>query len=154
VIIRPFHPPDKESIRTLVGTLHPKWFDAHALQNIPIDVEKYQTWVADEHGHLVGFVTLAQAEDGKWHIKWMAVSLHRQGNGIGKTLLNEAITHAKNAGVNELFVETVVEQDPPDGSYDRTIYFYKKHGFELHTRYHQETFHNFTFSKGLLHKYI
>ena len=74
------------------------------------------------------------------------------GNQIGSTLLQHAETLLKKINVSELYVETIVEQSPPDGSYDKTITFYLKHKFEIHIKNSEESYNEFRFRKGILIK--
>lgn len=144
---------DLTQINALIAHLHPKWFDNNALKNIPIDVQLGKTYIASINNKLVGFITLSSLEGTVW-INWMAVSIRNQGKGIGKSLLNYAIGELKEIGVNDLRVNTVVQQSPQDGSYDKTVQFYLSNGFEIISREKAVKTGKFTYQRGIMRKSI
>lgn len=140
--VRAFRTSDLDGIRKIVLELHPKWFDNVAIVNIPIDVKFQKTYVADIEGSVVGFICL-RSQDGKPYIGWMGVSPSLHGQGIGKNLVIRAEEEVIKAGADTLRVETVVEQNPSDESYDNTVKFYKTCGFKVESMSEPKQFEKF-----------
>jgi len=151
--IRPFKPQDVSAIKTIINNLHPKWFDEFALKNIPIDAVLGKTFIAEENSEIFGFLILSSLEGQVW-INWMGVDPSHHGQNIGSQLLLQAENLLKKLGVKELRVDTVVEQEPPDGSYDQTVKFYLKNGFSILKKHEQQTFEQFVYCRGILNKDI
>lgn len=148
--LRPFQSTDLPAIRSLISRLHPHWFDHQALVNIPKDMVTLTTTVA-VNPQLVGFIS-GYAYWGAGYLAWMGVDpkLHRQG--IGSALLTHLINFFQEQKIDTLSVETIVYQDPPDGSYDLTLKFYQAHGFQLQAKKPLEFLHPYSFRRGFLIK--
>jgi GNAT superfamily N-acetyltransferase len=142
---------DLFNIKNIVSDLHPRWFDAKAVKNIPIDAQLGKTFVAKDDGKVIGFIVIASLEGVTW-INWMAVDLAHQGQLVGTKLLEHAEHYLLGLGIIQFHVDTVVEQSPADGSYDKTIQFYIKHGFILKKRGQEQKQQNFSFRRGVLVK--
>lgn len=153
MLIRRFKKSDLNQINNITQLLHPKWFDNNAIRNIPIDSQINNCFVAEQDNKIVGFITFS-AKDGEVRINWLGVLLNYHRQGTGSKLLQAMINFIKKLGVKMVIVETVVEQNPQDGSYDETLKFYYKQDFKIRKKYHQEQFNEFTYSKGLLEKGI
>jgi len=153
VLIRPFEKFDLSQINNIAQLLHPKWFDNNAIRNISIDSQINNCFVAEQDNKIVGFITFS-AQNGEAWINWLGVSINYHRQGIGGKLLSAMIDFIKKPGVKIVIVETVVEQNPLDGSYDKTLKFYYQQGFKIRKKYHQKRFNEFTYSKGLLEKAI
>lgn len=149
MLIRQFKNEDIVQINKIVLTMYPKWFTKEALRNIIIDTQINNCFIAEKDNEVVGFITY-YSHNGKALINWLAVDFNYQRQGVGENLIKSVIDEIKKFMVTTLLVETIVEQDPPDGSYDETIKFYYKQGFRLKEKYSQETSDGFTFSKGIL----
>jgi ribosomal protein S18 acetylase RimI-like enzyme len=149
--IRSFEPSDLTAIKAIVTALHPSWFDDHALENIPKDVQLGETYVAEFRDQLVGFINLT-AFEGKAYINWLGVdpNFHRQK--IGTQLLIKAQEHCLSLSYSTLHAKTVVHQDPPDNTYDLTLKFYIAHSFTVEKTFKTQTFEHFTYNKGVLTK--
>lgn len=153
MIVREFVDPDIESIDKIAKSLHPKWFTADALQNISIDAQIDKCYVAESDNDIVGFIIFSSL-DGEARINWLGVNPEFHGKGTGSMLLESVITFVKKIGSKKIIVETVIEQEPKDGSYDETMKFYMKQGFTIRKKYPIEHYEGFTFSKGILEKNI
>lgn len=149
--IRDFNQADLPAIKAIVTSLHPRWFDDHALENIPKDVQLGQTFVAVSKDQRVGFINLT-AFEGKAYINWLGVDpkFHRQK--IGTQLLIKAQEHCLSLGYATLHAKTVVHQDPLDSTYDLTLKFYTAHSFTVEKTFKTQTFEHFTYNKGILTK--
>ncbi|QQS39099.1 GNAT family N-acetyltransferase [Candidatus Woesebacteria bacterium] len=151
MIIRPFQTSDLLQISEIVASLHPKWFDNNAVVNIPIDAQLGRSFVAQDNKKIKGFIILSSLEGKVW-INWIGVDLSFQGQLFGTNLLKHAENILKDLGVKELRVDTVIEQLPADGSYDKTIRFYLKNGFKVVKKYKQRTFNEFVYRRGVMLK--
>jgi ribosomal protein S18 acetylase RimI-like enzyme len=149
--IRSFEPSDLSAIKAIVAALHPRWFDDHALENMPKDVQLGKTFMAVSSEQIVGFINLT-AFEGKAYINWLGVDpkFHRQK--IGTQLLIKAQEHCLSLGYTTLRAKTVVHQDPPDNTYDLTLKFYVTHSFIIEKTFKTQTFEHFTYNKGILTK--
>lgn len=153
VNVRRFKEIDLVQIKAISLELHPKWFDRNALVNIPIDLQLNNCLVAETDHKIVGFITFS-SQNGEININWLGISPSEHRKGIGSKLLEEAEAHGKRFGASKIIVETVVEQNPPDGSYDETIKFYYSQDFKIRNKQPQEKASGFTYSKGILDKTI
>ena len=142
MVIRPYRADDLAPLEQIVHKLHPKWFDANALINIPIDIQLGNSFVAEDSNEVKGFIVISSLEGVVW-INWLAVDPQYHGKSIGTELLKHVEEKLKQLGVHELRVDTVVEQSPPDGTYDKTIQFYLKHGFRLIEKKEQKKYKDF-----------
>jgi ribosomal protein S18 acetylase RimI-like enzyme len=151
--IREYQSGDDHAINQIIAGLHPKWFDAAALQHIPFDLHFQKTWVAVEEGIVVGFISM-YSQDGKPVIGWLGIDVTQHRKGIGKSLLDQVENEVVKFGGSSLRVETVVEQDPLDGSYDLTVKFYEACGFIVESQSEQKTSGEFTYRMGIMVKML
>ena len=151
MVIRPLQPDDLPHIKNIALALHPKWFDTNAMIHIPIDAQLGKSFVAEDQNTICGFIILSSLEGVVW-INWMGVDPEYQGQLIGTNLLTYIENVLTKLGVKELRINTVVEQVPKDGTYDRTVQFYLKNGFAIVKKEEQQTFHEFVFRRGILLK--
>ncbi|MDY6917035.1 MAG: GNAT family N-acetyltransferase [Chloroflexota bacterium] len=88
----------------------------------------YQVMVAQVSGTVVGYVCCGPTPltDGTWDIYWLAVEPHRQGQGIGGTLLACAEEKARQARGRLALIETSSRPE-----YERTRRFHCSHGYHL-----------------------
>lgn len=132
ITIRPLTRDDREAVVRISEDL-PEWFDEHARQvAIPIDAAHQSGFLALEEGRAVGFVSYFVA-DGKLSICWLGVKKERQRKGIGKALLLELESMARELGISEIATYTLGEgvDYPP---YEQTRSFYFKFGFRVYQR--------------------
>lgn len=89
-------------------------------------------FIALQEEEPVGVCALKKASTTDYEFSKMAVAEHAQGQGIGKKLLEAAITKAKSIGARRIFLEgnTLLEA---------SIHLYRKTGFKeiphRHSRY-------------------
>ncbi len=151
--IRVFEQKDLSKIELIIAKLHPGWFDNNALRNIPIDIQLGTSFISEENSEIRGFIVVSSLDGTVW-INWMGVDPQFHGNNIGSELLEYVVTFLKKIGVKELNVDTVIEQIPADGTYDRTIQFYLKKGFQIVERKELQKYKEFTYRRGTLRKYL
>lgn len=153
MIIRLFEIKDLSQIKSLISSLHPKWFDHNALNHIPIDIQLGTTYIAEENAKVRGFIAIASLEGVVW-INWMGVDPQYHGHKIGTQLLLFVEKKLKDLGAKDVRVDTVIEQSPADGTYDKTVQFYLKNGFKVIKKHQIQTFKEFTYRRGILLKEI
>ncbi len=149
--IRVLRSSDLADIRRILAGLHHRWFDDNALKHIPLDLHFQKTFVAVENGAVVGFICV-RSQDGEPMIGWLGVDVNRHHQGIGTRLIERAEREVKKWGGGVLRVETVVEQHPPDGTYDLTMQFYAARGYSVESRSEQKTAGEFIYRMGILVK--
>jgi len=117
----------KESERIL-RTL-PKWFgDEKSLLEYAANTDRLPTFVAEESGEVLAFLSLRRHFEEAWEIDCMAVASHRRGSGVGRKLHSEAEGWLKLQGARVLQVKTLAESHPSP-EYAETRQFYRRHGF-------------------------
>jgi GNAT superfamily N-acetyltransferase len=130
--IRRMSAPDMPAVLAVVAGL-PEWFDSEARERtIPTDLRHHATFVAEESGRIVGFITLHVCS-GRLEISWMGVAPERRRSGIGRALLVRAEQLAAEWGLEEMSVMTLgdsVDYQP----YESTRRFYLANGFEIRQR--------------------
>ncbi len=130
--IRRMQSEEEQTILGLVAGLS-DWFDKDArTRAIPVDIKHHTTFVADNSGDIVGFISL-HVFGGRLNISWMGVRNDWQSKGIGTMLLQRADELARKLNLDELGVFTLGDtvDYPP---YDLTRSFYLKKGFEVYQR--------------------
>jgi ribosomal-protein-alanine N-acetyltransferase len=82
----------------------------------------YDAWVLrDADGVLVGYFLLMFAVD-EAHLLDVAVAAHRQGQGLGRYLLDKIMARARGMGMESVLLEV-------RPSNERALQVYKKYGF-------------------------
>ncbi len=78
-------------------------------------------WVAQLGGTLVGGFIVCSIPDGSWKIRQVAVCESQQGRGIGKALMQFAVSQARAEGVGEISLH----------ARESVIPFYEQLGFHV-----------------------
>lgn len=120
---------DHAAIRPLLEQLMPERSDrGDAIWAEALRDERYAAWVAEDEGHLAGFVDVFLFPD-VGHDRYIGVvnnvvvDARARGQGVGERLLREAVQHCRRRGAVEVHVWT-------DRTNARAIRLYKKLGFE------------------------
>jgi GNAT superfamily N-acetyltransferase len=125
-------PSDLPAVLGIVSEL-PEWFNGEARgKTIPTDLRHHATFIAEEDGRIVGFITLHVC-GGRLEISWMGVAPEWRRSGIGRALLECAEHLAYEWDLEEMSVMTLgdsVDYAP----YESTRRFYLANGFELFQR--------------------
>ena len=151
ITIREHKKSDIPQIKEISDSLHPKWFTKEALDNILLDIQLNKTFILQSDGVTSGFISL-YSQDGIAHVSWLGILLSEQNKGLGTKLLKFAEDYLKNIGIEVLKVKTVVEQIPPDQTYDLTIKFYSKNGYKIEKKFPEKTYEGFKFKIGIFSK--
>jgi GNAT superfamily N-acetyltransferase len=107
----------------------PKWFGIEeAILDYAKSCETMETYVADESGSVVGFVTLNRRSPVTAEIHCMALRSEFHGKGIGRALVDHAEKLAAERGY-EFFEVKTLGPSRPNAEYERTRRFYEHLGF-------------------------
>lgn len=107
----------------------PDWFGIEeAIRDYVRAVQAMDTWLAEEGGAPVGFVSLHHHNPHSAEIHVMAVDRACHGRGIGRQLVEHAEAAARERGAEFLQVKTL-GPSRPDPNYERTRGFYAQMGF-------------------------
>jgi len=83
----------------------------------------YEAWVLrDQNGDLLGYFLLMAIVD-EAHLLNVAVSAERQGQGLGRVLLNQAVACARGLGMGSVLLEV-------RPSNTRALEIYERYGFK------------------------
>lgn len=64
-------------------------------------------WLAERDGRLVGSIAIAQRESGQAQLRWFLLHPEARGLGLGRRLIENALTFSRAAGYRSIFLWTV-----------------------------------------------
>lgn len=97
---------------------------ARTLADFVIDNKaKGRIWLAERNGDLVGCSAMVD-RGGKGQLRWVIVSPKARGTGLGKTLVDAAMTYAKEQDWSEVYLETTT-------GLPASMDIYQRLGFEV-----------------------
>ncbi len=123
---------DREAVADLMRDL-PEWFVPASIEEAGVDLERYESLIAEIGGRVVGFLSHGPSavypEPGLVKIHWLAVARGHRGRGIGQALVRslEDTIRRRGGGLIELMTVAEVDHYPP---YADTRAFYRAVGFE------------------------
>ena len=109
---------DLEAIVGLHERLYPAEFgvDAEFVRHVAARVAEVQAagfprereaiWLLEVGGELAGSVALTDEGDGTGYVRWYLIDPALRGRGLGRRLLSELVTEARDAGYLRLHLET------------------------------------------------
>jgi ribosomal protein S18 acetylase RimI-like enzyme len=107
----------------------PAWFGIEeGLVGLRAEAATGVGWVAISSGEVVAFLTLRQDVAETWEITWMAVAPAWRRQGLGRRLVEAAVTQCREAGARFLQVKTLADLHPSP-EYAETRAFYRSVGF-------------------------
>ena len=107
----------------------PKWFGIEeTIVDYAKSAETMETYVVEESGQVVGFVTLNQRSPASAGIHCMALREEFHGRGIGRALVEHAERALASRPAEYLEVKTL-GPSRPNAEYERTRGFYQHMGF-------------------------
>ena len=107
----------------------PDWFGIEAaILEYEREIEHLPTFLANEDGSVLGFLSLKQHNPFSAEIYVMAVQPQVHRGGIGRALVAAADFYARNLGIEYMQVKTLAASRPNE-EYARTRAFYEALGF-------------------------
>jgi len=107
----------------------PEWFGIEeALVQYIRDTQLMPTWIAEEAGRIVGFVTLREHFPAAAEVHCIAVAPGHHRRGVGSALTKHVEAHCQAKGVQFLQVKTLGPSRASD-AYAATRAFYEAMGF-------------------------
>jgi GNAT superfamily N-acetyltransferase len=107
----------------------PDWFGIEqALLDYARNTEALPTFVAEQGGSVVGFLSLREHFAASWEIDCVAVHADTRAHGIGRALLQHAERWLLQRGAMFLQVKTLAASHPSQ-AYAETRRFYEAAGF-------------------------
>lgn len=126
--IRPLGPGEVDDCERILRAL-PGWFGIEsAIVHYVEDVRSMETWVAEDAGAVVGFVTLRRHNPRSAEIQVIGVLESHHGRGVGRALMETVERKVAAAGVELLQVKTL-GPSRHDENYARTRGFYEHLGY-------------------------
>jgi GNAT superfamily N-acetyltransferase len=59
------------------------------------DPEAGRIWIAEDEEDIVGCIAVTHTSDAEGWLRWFVVARHARGQGVGRRLLNEALSYAR-----------------------------------------------------------
>lgn len=69
--------------------------------------DREQVWIVDKDGEVAGSIAIVEASKRKAQLRWLLLHPDLRGHGIGRTLVEEAISFCKDSGYSLVFLWTV-----------------------------------------------
>lgn len=105
--------------QTIGGDDPGQWFDGH-LKN----PHRHGTWVAEQHGRVIGVASLLVSSDEEGEIDPVIVTAPERSRGTGEALVKHAVNAARKAGIRFLSIKPVARNS-------RAISLYVRLGFDI-----------------------
>lgn len=107
----------------------PDWFGHEAsLLEYAANTAKLATFVAEDAGQVIGFLSLRRHFAASWEIDCIAVEGPRREQGIGRAMHAQAELWLYSQGAQLLQVKTLAESHP-SAAYAQTREFYQRLGY-------------------------
>src|SRR5262249_28273927 len=85
--------------------------------------DRDRIWLAERRGDLVGCIAIVGVSDLEAQLRWYLVDPSARGRGLGRKLIEEAVTFCRNAGYESVFLWTV-------SALTTAAHLYRAAGFE------------------------
>ncbi|WP_221930965.1 GNAT family N-acetyltransferase [Telmatospirillum sp. J64-1] len=116
--IRGYQPGDIGAITGMLGTYYAKaWgfglsFEAEVATELSAFLVAFRPqrdgfWVAARQEETIGCIALADAGENRGQLRWFMVDPSAQGAGLGRKLLGESLSFARQVGYESLFLWTI-----------------------------------------------
>ena len=121
LIYEPMQASDLDEVLALEESVYPyPWSMANFADSLS---SSYEAWVLrDRDGYLLGYFLLMAIVD-EAHLLNVAVSAEKQGQGLGRFLLNQAVACARGLGMESVLLEV-------RPSNTRALEIYERYGFK------------------------
>jgi ribosomal protein S18 acetylase RimI-like enzyme len=114
--IRAAHEGDREWVVSEHGMVYGRefGFDADFERNIAVKMEAFlakfdpfkRLWIAEVEGRRVGSIAISRIADGTAFLNFVLVDPECRGRGIAGAMMDKAISHARQGGVEAIRLET------------------------------------------------
>ncbi|WP_433706957.1 bifunctional helix-turn-helix transcriptional regulator/GNAT family N-acetyltransferase [Paenibacillus illinoisensis] len=81
--------------------------------------DKDRFWLAEADNEIVGSIAVIGHSDERAQIRWFILHPDYRGMGIGKKLIQDAITYCREKGYRSVFLETTEDQETAIAMYTR-----------------------------------
>ncbi len=115
VIIRKYRPADPSLISAFQMKIYEKQykfkpiFEYYLVSGIAEFLKNplgSQLWVAENEAGIVGSIAIVREYENTAHLRWFAVDESMQGKGIGKSLVNKALSFCNENGYDNIVLWT------------------------------------------------
>lgn len=93
------------------------------------DPARERIWIAEREGGIVGCIAILSVDDDIAQLRWFLVDPAVRGTGLGRRLIDEALSFCRAAGYAHVFLWTMA-------GLAAAAHLYRSYGFEIT---HQET---------------
>ncbi|QRG70246.1 bifunctional helix-turn-helix transcriptional regulator/GNAT family N-acetyltransferase [Brevibacillus choshinensis] len=133
VMIRPFRPGDVGYVGHLHGKLYRttyqfgqmfEYYVMKGLTEFMLDNAGGNLWIAEVNGQLVGSIAITRSTEQVAQLRWFVIDEQFQGLGIGKKLMDTAISFCVEQGYRHVFLWTV-------NILETARYLYRKYNFSI-----------------------
>ena len=76
-------------------------------------------WIAEEGGRVIGSIAVVDAEDGVGQLRWFLLTPEARGTGLGRRLLDTALTYCRERGMHRVFLWSFAQLDDALRLYER-----------------------------------
>lgn len=84
--------------------------------------DRERLWILERDGMMAGSIAIVKATDSAAQLRWLLLSSELRGKGMGRALVEEAISFSRLAGYSSVFLWTV-------GSLTTATAVYRRAGF-------------------------
>jgi GNAT superfamily N-acetyltransferase len=81
-------------------------------------------WIAEEGGRVIGSIAVVDAEDGVGQLRWFLLTPEARGTGLGRRLLDTALTYCRERGMHRVFLWSFAQLDD-------ALRLYERAGFQI-----------------------
>lgn len=104
-------------------------FEAYVAEGIgrfvrEADADADRVWIAEDRGRLVGSIAIAARPGRAAQLRYFLVAGGYRGSGLGRRLLDDALTFCRDRGYDSVFLWTAA-------GLDAAAHLYRQAGFEM-----------------------
>ncbi|MGH9325650.1 MAG: GNAT family N-acetyltransferase [Terriglobia bacterium] len=124
MVLRPFKPADLEILHQIDTACFPPGI-SYSIEELKafITFRNSRTWVAEEKGDIIGFLTAQSTPERSMHIITIDVEEKWRRCGVGKMLMDAAEEWGRGGGLKLVSLETAENNLPAQA-------FYRKRGYK------------------------
>lgn len=88
------------------------------------DPARERIWIAEHSGRPVGCIAILGIDDDVAQLRWFLVHPEARGSGLGRRLIDDALSFCRSAGYTHVFLWTMA-------SLAAAAHLYRSYGFEI-----------------------